>query len=81
MLLFVLVAGQVSILCFLSPAHEVGAGDIVITMSGRAAVWPCGRASLFRFRTISQKPLAGLLSYCMQTSLRGVDVPFEGYDL
>ena len=23
---------------FLSPAHEVGAGDIVITMSGRAAV-------------------------------------------
>ena len=24
---------------FLSPAHEVGAGDIVITMSGRAAVY------------------------------------------
>ena len=30
---------------FLSPAHEVGAGDIVITMSGRAAVWPCVRVS------------------------------------
>ena len=28
-------------LTFLSPAHEVGAGDIVITMSGRAAVRPC----------------------------------------
>ena len=26
---------------FLSLAHEVGAGDIVITMSGRAAVGPC----------------------------------------
>ena len=32
---------QVSTYCFLSPAHEVGAGDIVITMSGRAAVHPC----------------------------------------
>ena len=30
-------------LFFLSPAHEVGAGDFVITMSGRAAVWPCVR--------------------------------------
>ena len=26
---------------FLSPAHEVGAGDIVITMSGRASARPC----------------------------------------
>ena len=26
---------------FLSPAHEVGAGDIVITMSGRASGRPC----------------------------------------
>ena len=26
---------------FLSPAHEVGAGDIVITMSGRAAMRLC----------------------------------------
>ena len=34
---------------FLSPAHEVGAGDIVIIISG------C--ASAFRFRTISRKPL------------------------
>ena len=39
-------------ICFpsLSPAHEVGAGDIVITKSS------C--SSIFRFRT---KPLAGLL--------------------
>ena len=28
-------------IAFLSPAHEVGEGDIVITMSGRAAVRPC----------------------------------------
>ena len=30
---------------FLSPAQEIGAGDIVITMSGRAAVWLCGRVA------------------------------------
>ena len=54
-----------------APAHEIGAGDIVFTMSGRAAVWPCVCASVFRFRTLSLKPLVGLLSYCIQTSLRG----------
>ena len=54
----------VGMLGFLSPAHEVGTGDIVITMFGHASV--------FRFRTISLKPLARLLSYC----LGGVDVPF-----
>ena len=32
-------------IAFLSPAHEVGEGDIVITMSGRAAVRPCVRVS------------------------------------
>ena len=53
---------------FLSPAHEVGAGDIVITMSGRASV--------FRSQTISLKPLAGLLSYCIHTSLRGCRCAF-----
>ena len=36
-------------------AHEVEAGDIVITMSGRAAV--------FFFWSISRKQLARLLSY------------------
>ena len=39
-------------------------------------VWPCGRASVFRFQTISLKPLAGLLSYCIQTSLRGCRCAF-----
>ena len=54
----------------LSPAHEVGEGDIDITMSGRASV--------LRFRTISRKPLAGLLSYCIHTSLRGCRFAFWG---
>ena len=40
-------------------------------------VWPGGRASVFRFRTISLKPLAGLLSYCIQTSLRGCRCAFD----
>ena len=35
----------------------------------------------FSFWTISQKAFAGLFSYCIHTSLGGVDVPFEGYDL
>ena len=33
--------GRLSPIVFLSLAHEVGAGDIVITMSGRAALRPC----------------------------------------
>ena len=45
-------------------------GDIVITMSGRASV--------FRSRTIYLKPLAGLLSYCIHTSLRGCRCAFLG---
>ena len=57
---------------FLSPAHENrGWGDIVITMSGRASV--------FRFRTISLKPLAGLLLNCIHTSLRGCRCAFWGF--
>ena len=41
-------------------------------------VLPGGRASVFRFRTISLKPLAGLLSYCIHTSLRGCRCAFLG---
>ena len=86
---------------FLQPIYPPPT-DIVITMSGRAA--------MFRFRRISLKPLVGLLSYYIHTSLnpfttearfcvlnamafstqkrssvvkglRGVDVPFGGFDL
>ena len=72
---------------FLSHAHEVGAGDIVITMSGRAAVRLCVCAALFRFRSdspddIFRKPLAGLFFHIAYTHpLWGVDVPFGGFDL
>ena len=52
---------------FFIPRHEAGAGGIVITMAG---VRPCGRASVFRIRSISVKPFAGLLLYCIHTSLR-----------
>ena len=41
------------------------------------------RVSAFRFQMISRKPLAGVFSYYIHTSLRGeggVDVPF-GHDL
>ena len=55
---------------FLSPAHEVGAGDIVITMS------VC--ASVFHFLMISLKPLAGLLSYYIHTSFRRCRCAFRG---
>ena len=56
---------------FLSPADEVGAGDIVITMSGPASV--------FRFQRISWKPLAVLFSYCIiHTSLRRCRCDFLG---
>ena len=46
-------------------------------------VWPSVCASVFRFRTISRKPLAGLFLYCKHTflALGCIDVPFEGYDL
>ena len=52
---------------FLSPAHKVGAGDIVITMSGLVSVHPC-----FVFGQYLGKLLA---------PLGGVDVPFVDYDL
>ena len=57
-------SGATRVQCFLSPAH-------VITMPGRAAMRSCGRASVFRSRTISLKPFARFLSYCIHTSLRG----------
>ena len=40
-------------------------------------VWPWGRASVFRFRTIYLKPLAWLPSYCIHTSLRGYGCAFR----
>ena len=33
-------------------------------------VWPCVYVSPFRFRRITRKPLAGLFSYCINTSLK-----------
>ena len=52
---------------FLSHANRVGAE---VLSSPCLAVRLCVCASVFRFRTISLKPLAGLLSYCIHTSLR-----------
>ena len=41
-------------------------------------VW---RVSVFRFRAISLKPLAGLLSFFIHTSLGRCTYAFWGYDL
>ena len=49
---------------------------IVITLSG---VRQCGRAAVFRSRAIYLKPLAGLLLYCIHTSLRWCRCAFWGY--
>ena len=57
-------------ICHFKSETKLGRWDMVITMSGRTSV--------FRFRTISRKPVAGLFSYCIHTSLRGYGCVFWG---
>ena len=68
---------KLKVLCktlpFLSPAHEVGAGDVVI-LSSPCLARVC--ASVFYFRTLSRKPVAGLLSYFIHTSLQSCRCAF-----
>ena len=59
---------------FVSPAHKVGTGDIVITVFGSPAVRKSVRASKFSF--------SDNISETRYTHpLEGVDVPFGDYDL
>ena len=60
---------------FLSPTDEVQCRGGAYC---HHHVWPCVCTSVFRFRTISLKMLAVLLSYCIHTSLRGCWCAFWG---
>ena len=55
------------------PAHKVGVGGYC-----HYYVWLWLCASMFCFRMISRKPLAGMFSYHIHTSLRGCRCAFWG---
>ena len=59
---------------FLSPAHEVWAGDIVITMSGRAAVRLCVCVS---FQDDISETISQIAFIYLHTSLRGCRCAFD----